>query len=181
MELSLGNDRGQATEGILVLRLNEIVRTTVRKRLRELEDTIVSFSIEAIREALHESSSSNARLENPTGHTIPEPEPEPEPKHEEHETETVAMPTVIDNKEYYVLMYKDYHVVYDKITVSDDEAEIGESIVGVMDIHKHVWYPVRDATNDSITGYVVNTPESRRVISAKPVLLDNTTQMMPDW
>ena len=182
------------TEGTIVLKLNEIVRKVVKARLSELEDTIVSFAVESIRDAIRDEDILNVRddtmpipLDTFTDFTPWEKSIGQEISLSDDvsncisESESVAVPITLQGTEYYVILNKDYRVVYDRTLMDDGGYEMGDDIVGVLDEKDNLWKPNRSTEDGTIQSYIFETDGHLHKVHVKPVELDGSIMNMPVW
>jgi len=199
-ELSFLDLPGGRSEGTIVLKLNDIVRKVVKARLAELEDTIVSFAVESLRDAIREEDILNIRDQSgpqPFGgimeftpwdgptmtqlSTLKELSISDSIVIPEGKSESVAVPITIDGTEYYVMLHKDYRIVYDKIPLIDGGHDIGEDIVGVLDSNDALWKAVRSVQDGTIQSYIHETDGHLHKIGTHMVMIDGCNMIMPVW
>lgn len=188
------------SEGTIVLKLNDIVRKVVKARLAELEDTIVSFAVESLRDAIREEDILNVREK-----TGPQPfdsimEFTPWDGSSmtplsvfkevsisdkvvipENTSESVAVPITLAGTEYYVMLHKDYRIVYDRIPLSNGEYDMGEELVGVLDSKDNLWKAIRSVTDGTIQSYILETDGHLHKLGTHKVTIDGSDMYMPVW
>lgn len=194
-DLSFLDLPGARTEGTIVLKLNEIVRKVVKARLAELEDTIVSFAVESLRDAIREEDILNVREQSGPqpfngmmeftpwdgGGDMLTPFKEVNVDIPDGISESVSVPITISGKEYYVMLHKDYRIVYDRIPLTNGEYDMGEEIVGVLDSNDNLWQAVRSVQDGTIQSYIFETDGHLHKVGTKVVTIDGTDMPMPVW
>jgi hypothetical protein len=96
-------------------------------------------------------------------------------------SESVAVPITLQGTEYYVILNKDYRIVYDKTPAADGEYDMGDEIVGVLDEKDNLWKPIRSTEDGNILSYILETDGYLRKVHTKSVTIDGSIMNMPDW
>lgn len=144
-------------EGTLILKLNEIVRRVVKKRLVELEDSIVSIAVESMRDVLKDDTSTA-----------------PPPTHSQVDTELVAVLYKDGENEYYIILHKDYKLLYEK-----EGTDMGERVIGVLDDDENIWRP--DYRSNHIQSYTLTRNEETLRVNTKKEWIGGIQTDVPDW
>lgn len=191
METNIPTQDISRSEGGMVLDLNQMVRKIVKKRLGELEDTIVSFAVEAIRDVLrskqttynqNQNSTTNAtNVTDYTNNLVFYEDVEVEVDDENDTEEVIAIPFEYNQVEYYVTLHKEYKVAYAKILCEDGEFEIGDEVIGFVDDSHCLWVP--NKLSDGTTISFVKDGETTSKVPRKidKITLNGEQMVVPDW
>lgn len=188
-------------KGPIVFRLNEVVRKIVQQRLRELEDPIVSFAIESIRDVLQDYElvprgeepapfpvGDDTRLRE-IGAVFSDTVDENRRSMFLHEElphhpvlpstpEFVAVPTTISGKEYFVILDDDYKILVNMVIDTTGDRCVGTEVQGVLDTEGVMWEAVRGKEVD-ICQYRSTT--TGKTVGVHSVVREHGTYTLPDW
>lgn len=187
--------------GPIVFRLNEVVRKIVQQRLRELEDPIVSFAIESIRNVLQDYElvprgeepapfpvGNDTRLGD-IGAVFSDTADETRramflheelPQHPVFPStpEFVAVPTTISGKEYFVILDDEYKILVNMVIDTTGDKCVGTEVQGVLDTEGVMWEVVRE-TDGCICQYKSTT--TGKCVGVHSVVREHGTYTLPDW
>lgn len=191
METNIPTQDISRSEGGMVLDLNQMVRKIVKKRLGELEDTIVSFAVEAMRDVLRSKKPTDNQnsitthddtdVANYTNNLVLYENVDIEVDDENDTEEVIAIPFEYNQVEYYVTLHKEYKIAYAKILCEDGEFEIGDEIIGFVDDSHCLWVP--NKLSDGTTISFVKDGETTRKVPRKidKITLNGEQMVVPDW
>ena len=99
----------------------------------------------------------------------------------EDTSESVAVPITITGSQYYVMLHKDYRVVYDRIPLANGEYDMGEEIVGVLDSDSNLWKAIHSVKDGTIESYILEKDGHLHKIGTHEVTIDGLVMNMPNW
>lgn len=172
-------------EGTSVLKLNEIVRNVVKERLKELEDPLVSITIDSLRKVLKDQKQFEMDSKPDfSGLFLPMADFKTvhvsdfgfdECKERPVDAEKIVVPITLSGTEYYVHLDDDFRTIVDKNKDDSGETYISDKIIGVIDNAGRIWKAVY---SDDKVIYYEDKGEKVMLKQSEP---DEKGRYIPNW